>query len=410
MKGSASILTGTTSIITKSGTVKYTATVTDERGNSASDTQIITVEPYAIPVFGSFAVQRATASGSMQLSYRVSCALVNGQNYLVSLKVYSKLSSDSIWPSTPLKTFNLSGTSASDSVILSGFDEASSYDFKAELTDACGGTQIDITSTSTDFKILNISSDKKRISIGKLSEESVDTNKYEEGKLFDCAMPARFLKNLEFGEDVQGKLRTNYSTDNGYLRNIVYIETGQEVDGGEDMMFAIHNRSVYVAGENNDGLVTLGSSGRKWNQLYAVNDTIATSDRKVKKNITEMSDIQEQLFDKLRPVTYEMVNGTSGRTHYGFVSQDVEEAMEELGLTGKDFAGFCKDIRVDSNGQAMVDQDGQKIYNYALRYAEFVALNTHMIKKLQQENSLLRQEVQELKDLIMSSTSSNRNA
>ena len=116
-----------------------------------------------------------------------------------------------------------------------------------------------------------------------------------------------------------------------------------------------------------------------------------------------MTSIQEQLFNKLRPVTYKFKNGTSGRTHYGFISQDVEDSLEELNLTGQDFAGFCKDVQV-KNGQVALDGNGDQIYDYSLRYTEFIALNTYMIQKLQAENNELKAEIQELKDMITASS------
>lgn len=53
-----------------------------------------------------------------------------------------------------------------------------------------------------------------------------------------------------------------------------------------------------------------------------------------------------QLFKKLISVSYLFTDGLSGRTHVGFISQDVENAMLEVGLTDLDFAGFCKDIKM----------------------------------------------------------------
>ena len=59
----------------------------------------------------------------------------------------------------------------------------------------------------------------------------------------------------------------------------------------------------------------------------------------------------------LKPVSFLMKNGKSGRKHWGFVAQDVESGMDELGITSMDFAGLIK------------DGDGR----YGLRYEEFIA-------------------------------------
>ena len=62
--------------------------------------------------------------------------------------------------------------------------------------------------------------------------------------------------------------------------------------------------------------------------------------------------------------------------------------MFEVGITDLDFAGFCKDIKqefyLDENGNEcsknVYDEDGNPVYEYSLRYDEFIALNTHMIQ------------------------------
>ena len=128
----------------------------------------------------------------------------------------------------------------------------------------------------------------------------------------------------------------------------------------------------------------LGKSSRLWQGLYAGNATIQTSDRRKKNSIEYDMEKYEAFFGMLKPTQYKLNNGDSGRYHIGFISQDIEEAMEEAGLDSLDFAGFIKspvhEVEFD-NGD--YDETTPIIdYKYALRYAEFVALNTHMIQKL----------------------------
>jgi len=141
--------------------------------------------------------------------------------------------------------------------------------------------------------------------------------------------------------------------------------------------------------------------------IYSKNDTIVTSDKMAKKDIANMSTEQERLFNELRPVTFKFKDGSGDRTHYGFISQDIEEALFSLDLTGKDFAGFCKNLQIDGNGNPVIDENGQAVYDYFLRYSEFIALNTYMIQKLQAENAELRSELQGLKELIVGTSSKN---
>lgn len=123
---------------------------------------------------------------------------------------------------------------------------------------------------------------------------------------------------------------------------------------------------------NADDSYSCGMSGFRWSNIWAGSSTISTSDRQKKHDIVYGLAKYDALFDGLRPVSYKFNGGTSGRTHIGFISQDVEETLAEAGLTGADFGGFCRDA------------DGAGGYDYSLRYEEFIALNTWRIKKLEE--------------------------
>ena len=120
----------------------------------------------------------------------------------------------------------------------------------------------------------------------------------------------------------------------------------------------------------------LGSSSRAWQDLYVVNDPSVVSDKSKKTSISYEMGLYEEFFDALKPATYLLKNGTSGRTHIGLISQDVEEALFASNLTSFDFAGFIKSPVLDKNGK----ETGE--YNYALRYGEFIALCIDQIQKL----------------------------
>ena len=150
--------------------------------------------------------------------------------------------------------------------------------------------------------------------------------------------------------------------------------------------------------------------------VYSATGTISKSDRNKKKDFTEFDERYESLFMGLKPQLYRFVDGTSGRLHSGFVSQDVEQSLINNGLTALDFAGFCKDESFEeerANGRIRLirklDENGEQIYDYALRYEEFIALNTHMIQRQQkiietqqEQIDILQNQIDELKVLISS--------
>ena len=117
--------------------------------------------------------------------------------------------------------------------------------------------------------------------------------------------------------------------------------------------------------------------------VYSNGSLIVTSDRNTKKEISSIDEKYESFFMDLNPVTYKFINGTSDRYHSGFISQETEEALVSNGLTTKDFAGFIRYNDPETNEE-----------KYALRYEEFIALNTHMIQKLYKQIDELEKKIE----------------
>lgn len=125
--------------------------------------------------------------------------------------------------------------------------------------------------------------------------------------------------------------------------------------------------------------------------------TTNLSDRNLKKDFEGFSDAHDIFFDKLNPTTYKYILGSSGRSHFGYITQEVEEALEEAGLTTKDFGGVnivkltsretekddvtgeVKDVE-DSADNYLLDKGIDEQHN--LVYTEFISLNTWQIQKL----------------------------
>lgn len=162
--------------------------------------------------------------------------------------------------------------------------------------------------------------------------------------------------------------------------------------------------------------VDLGVSGYKWRNIYASNGVIQTSDRNEKNTIKELSEEQATgLILGLKLCTYKMNDGTSGRTHWGMISQDLEELLESLGMTSIDFAGFIKSPKIriiaeDENGNPLekpIEEVVEGEYSYGLRYDEFISPLIKVVQ-IQQEKinlederlSILENENAELKEKI----------
>ena len=122
---------------------------------------------------------------------------------------------------------------------------------------------------------------------------------------------------------------------------------------------------------NSSQLYDLGESGLYWNNIYCYSSAIDLSDKKEKIDISYLTNSikMDAFFDGLRPASYKMLHGTSGRTHYGMIAQDVEELMQVLVMDSKDFAGFVKSEKDEET-------------HYGLRYGEFIALCIDQIQRL----------------------------
>mgnify|MGYP002765481064 CR=1 FL=1 len=155
---------------------------------------------------------------------------------------------------------------------------------------------------------------------------------------------------------------------------------------------------------------TLGASKHLWTTVYAKTGTINTSDRTKKHDIKDLTEVYEKLFLKLQPKSFIFNDGD--RVHIGAISQDVEDAMQELGMDAENFAGFCKDVQydyreynddgtpVEESRYVVTDDNGNPVYDYALRYQEFIFLTIHMVQKLFIKMEKIENEIDTMKKKI----------
>ena len=131
---------------------------------------------------------------------------------------------------------------------------------------------------------------------------------------------------------------------------------------------------VNVTPNSNNG-AALGTSGYRWDDIWATNSNIQSSDRNIKKDIQYGLEEYDALFDAIKPVTFRYIDGTSGRTHMGIIAQDLEESLNELGISTQDCAAFVK---------AESDNPDIPGYDYAVRYGEFIPLLIYQVQKIKE--------------------------
>lgn len=154
---------------------------------------------------------------------------------------------------------------------------------------------------------------------------------------------------------------------------------------------------------------SLGSPSLKWGNIYADTSTISTSDARLKENVKEFDERFEAMFMELKPCLYTFKNGSNqnlhDRTHGGYIAQEVEQSMNNNGISAIDYAFLCKDdvnTFENENGEQNnpFSSFGVNDYLYSLRYEEMTPLNTHMIQKAFREIEYLKNENMKLKSRI----------
>jgi len=126
-------------------------------------------------------------------------------------------------------------------------------------------------------------------------------------------------------------------------------------------------------GAARDGAIDLGSSGRRFKDIYATNGTIQTSDRNEKQDIEELSDAEQRvavackgLLRKFRWKSAVEEKGDDARIHFGIIAQDLQAAFEAEGLDAGDYAMFIHSTWTD-------EETGEERSRMGVRYSELLA-------------------------------------
>ena len=184
----SSSATGTTAVLQKTGTVTYTATVTDSRGRTASKTVSIIVEAYTPPSILSTSSQRCLSDGTLnedgtfiKCLATVELSSLDGKN-TATQKVYFRKAGDEVWSTG-------TGFVSETPVIIAGAASTDySYDVKYEVIDTFATAQV-IAIVPTGYTTMDYRMGGKGVAVGKVSEKDA----------FECAMDAEFTGEVLIG-------------------------------------------------------------------------------------------------------------------------------------------------------------------------------------------------------------------
>jgi len=129
-------------------------------------------------------------------------------------------------------------------------------------------------------------------------------------------------------------------------------------------------------GNESDNQRDLGKSSSRWDDIYATNSTIQTSDRNEKQDIETLSDAEQRvaqackgLLRKFRWIDAVEEKGDNARIHFGIIAQDLQAAFAAEGLDAGDYAMFISSTWWETQTEVpaveaveeVVDEDGNVI-------------------------------------------------
>ena len=136
-------------------------------------------------------------------------------------------------------------------------------------------------------------------------------------------------------------------------------------------------------GDFKDNAVDLGSSSTRFDDVYATNGTIQTSDRNEKQDIAELSDAERRvavaakgLLRKFRWIDAVTEKGDNARTHFGIVAQDLQAAFTAEGLNAGNYAMFISTTWWEHEGEIYTQdapEGATEKTRLGVRYPELLA-------------------------------------
>lgn len=167
----------TTGVLTSSGSLKVSATVTDKRGRSGSDEETITVLPYSKPSIVKLSVRRCNSDGSaneegeyVQVTFSATVSSINGNNTATYILKYKRSTEDTF---TEVELTDYTGKfNVADGNYIFPADTGSSYNIELDVIDSHNTDKPTARSTtaSTAYVLMHWNTAGDAMGIGKVAE------------------------------------------------------------------------------------------------------------------------------------------------------------------------------------------------------------------------------------------------
>ena len=131
--------------------------------------------------------------------------------------------------------------------------------------------------------------------------------------------------------------------------------------------------SYNSSGNGRDDAIDVGASSERFDDIYATNGTIQTSDINEKQDIEDLSEAETRvavaakgLLKKYRWKSAVADKGDDARIHFGIMAQDLQQAFSAEGLDAGDYGMFISSTWTD-------ETTGEEKTRLGVRYNELLA-------------------------------------
>lgn len=203
-------------------------------------------------------------------------------------------------------------------------------------------------------------------------------------------------------------LRSNsVSIGNGTASQVMYWNIGSATDTVLTFVNQAYAATYFQSGLNavghwislndntiepfDDNVTSLGNPIYRWQNVYAGNGVIQTSDARLKKDIAPLTNGLDAVM-KLRPVTYNWINPKDGKgNEIGFIAQEVEKVIPQAVVHSVVSEESLK-IKRENNRPIPAITDP-----YGMKYNELIPVLTKAIQEQQAQIEELKREIEQLK-------------
>lgn len=148
------------------------------------------------------------------------------------------------------------------------------------------------------------------------------------------------------------------------------------------------SRIGYIGyGNDDDDFYVVNNPGRNLvNRAWTV-----SSDRRLKKDITDIPDIFVDVWNELSPKIFRWGKQNSGddELHFGLIAQDVISVFEKYNLDYRDY-GFIGTLKLEKDGPEY----------FGITYDDYYILTDFVLRKVNSKVNNLQSQIDELKETI----------